>query len=73
MEKMINKRTYNHSVAFWDPRTPTTSVGRGRGDDFGPRRSDVQACHVVTKPSVRAEPFGVGGARHKHGGRGHGA
>ncbi|TYI07134.1 hypothetical protein ES332_A10G206000v1, partial [Gossypium tomentosum] len=37
MEKMINKRTYNHSVAFWDPRTPTTSVDE-EGDRFRPRR-----------------------------------
>ncbi|KAK5777003.1 hypothetical protein PVK06_044968 [Gossypium arboreum] len=37
MEKMINKRTYNHSVAFWDPRTPTTSVDE-EGDRFRLRR-----------------------------------
>ncbi|KAK8333380.1 hypothetical protein V6Z12_A10G198900 [Gossypium hirsutum] len=37
MEKMINKRTYNHSVAFWDPRTPTTSVDE-EGDRFRRKR-----------------------------------
>ncbi|TYJ15541.1 hypothetical protein E1A91_A10G190000v1 [Gossypium mustelinum] len=37
MEKMINKRTYNHSVAFWDSRTPTTSVDE-EGDRFRRKR-----------------------------------
>ncbi|KHG26189.1 hypothetical protein F383_11761 [Gossypium arboreum] len=59
MEKMINKRTYNHSVAFWDPRTPTTSVDE-EGDrfryfsfsssfDFRLDGSDgAETCHVGT-------------------------
>ncbi|TYJ15539.1 hypothetical protein E1A91_A10G189900v1 [Gossypium mustelinum] len=62
MEKMINKRTYNHSVAFWDPRTPTTSVDE-EGDRFRPRRKRwCRSLPCWYKQCQGSQPSGVGRA-----------